>query len=260
VAGLSWPLILMTKGELTLTCVGVALQLCVIVLLLSRRLYWDFWFFFFYLLFAAFSTIVNLAVRNNPLYYFYSYWISEALGILLTFLAIQEAFRSVFRNFYNLRWFKLSFPTIGILIAIIALLRAVFFRPSNHSPLAVAIISLEIAVGFLQFGIFCLFIGLVRFFHMRWRQHAFGIVLGFGISAAGSLVTFLLRSEFGTILNRLVRTAIPVTYIIGVAVWVVTFLRAEPPPEATKAPALTPEQMIAELRRHTKAVKGILGR
>jgi hypothetical protein len=251
----------MTNSELTVTCVAMALQICVILLLLRRRLYWDFRFFFSYVLFAALSTGINLAVRNNSRYYFYSYWISEGLGTLLTFLALQEAFRSVFRNFYGLRWFKLSFPTVGILIAVIALLRAVFFRPPNHSPLAVTLISLEIAVGFLQFGVFCLFIVLVWFFHMRWQQHAFGIVLGFGISAAGGLVTFLLRSEFGTILNRLVRTAIPVTYIIGVAVWIVTFLREEPSgAQKGDGTPFTPEQMITELRRHTKAVKGILGR
>ena len=250
----------MNKAELTLACVGVALQICVIVLLLVRRSYLDFCFFFFYLLFGVLSTVVNLAVRENPFYYFYSYWVSEALGILLTFLAIQEAFRSVFRNFYGLNWFRLSFPGVGILIALIAILRAIFFRPANHSPLAVTLISLEIAVGFLQFGIFCLFILLVRFFHMRWRQHAFGIVLVFVLAAAGSLVAFLLRSEIGTNFNKMVRIASPLTYIIGVAVWIVTFLRAEPLAEATKAPALTPEQMIAELRRRTKAVKGILGR
>jgi hypothetical protein len=125
----------------------------------------------------------------------------------------------------------------------------------------VAFVSLEIAVAFLQFGVFCVFILLVRFFHMRWQQHAFGIVLGFGIAAAGSLVAFLLRSEFGTILNRLVQTAVPVTYIIGVAVWLVTFLRKEPSgvPKGEETP-FTPELMITELRRHTKAVKGILGR
>ena len=142
-----------------------------------------------------------------------------------------------------------------------ALLRAVFFRPPHDNPANVAFVSLEIAVAFLQFGVFCVFVLLVRFFHMRWQQHAFGIVLGFGIAAAGSLVFFLLRSEFGTILNRLVRTAVPVTYIIGVVIWLATFLRGEPSGTAISGDdSFTPEQMITELRRHTKAVKGILGR
>jgi hypothetical protein len=123
------------------------------------------------------------------------------------------------------------------------------------------IIGLEIAVGLLQFGIFSLFIILVRLFHLRWRQHGAGIIFGYGVSAAGSLVAFLLRSEFGTKFDPVVRIAPPIAYIIGVAVWLVTFLKAESAASGERwTAALTPEQMIAELRRHTKTVKGILGR
>jgi hypothetical protein len=127
--------------------------------------------------------------------------------------------------------------------------------------LAATLISLEIAVGFLQFGLFGLFIILVRFFHMRWRQHAFGIVLGFGTAAAGTLVVFLLRSEFGTKLDPVVRITPPIAYIIAVLVWLWTFLKAEPPhPLQGWAPALTPEQMASEFRRYTKVVKEMLRR
>jgi hypothetical protein len=251
----------MNNIELILAVAGTALQLCLLLLLLRHRYFGEFHFFSVYLLFSILSTILGLAVRNHSQLLFYVYWISEAIYIVVVFLVLQEAFRSVFRNFYNLRWFKLSFPGVGILIVLLAFLRAVFFRPANHSTLAVTLISLEIAVGFLQFGIFCVFILLVWFFHMRWRQHAFGIVFGFGIAAAGSLVAFLLRSEFGTNLNQMVRIATPLTYIIGVVVWLATFLRGEPSKPAKGSDSvLTPEQMIAELRRHTKTVKGILGR
>ncbi len=219
----------MNKAELILAAAGAALQACVVLLLVRRRYFGQFPIFGVYLLFSVLSTVVALSVQKSKALLSDVYWISEALDMLfLSFLALQEAFRSVFRNFYSLRWFKLSFPLIGILIIFVALLRAVFFRPAHDNPANVAFVSLEIAVAFLQFGVFCVFILLVRFFHMRWQQHAFGIVLGFGIAAAGSLVAFLLRSEFGTILNRLVQTAVPVTYIIGVAVWIFTFLREEP--------------------------------
>jgi hypothetical protein len=96
---------------------------------------------------------------------------------------------------------------------------------------------------------------------MRWRHQAFGIVLGFGIAAAGSLVAFILRSEFGTNMDRVFRIATPLSYITGVAVWLATFLRREPAQPANRwDSSLTPEQMISELRRHTQAVKGVLGR
>ena len=251
----------MNKAELILAVAGAALQACVVLLMIRHRYFGQFPSFGAYLIFSVLSTILGLIVRASSILSFYVFWISEAIYVILSFLAIQEAFRSVFRNFYGLRWFKLSFPAVGILIAVIALVRAFFFRPPNHSPLAVTLISLEIAVGFLQFGVFCVFILLVRFFHMRWQQHAFGIVLGFGIAAAGSLVAFLLRSEFGTNLNQMLRIATPLTYIIGVAIWLATFLREESAGETRGDGApFTPEQMIAELRRQTKVVKGILGR
>jgi hypothetical protein len=251
----------MNKGELALAVVGTVLQLCLFLQLLRIESYRQFPIFCAYVGFSVISAVMAVATSSYGHLYFYVYWVSESVYVVLTFLVLQEAFRSVFRNFYSLRWFKLSFPGIGVLILLVALLRAIFFRPANHSPLAVTLISLEIAVGFLQFVIFCLFILLVRFFHMRWRQQTFGIVLGFGIAAAGSLVAFLLRSEFGTKLDQMVRIATPLSYIVAVAVWLATFLRKEPSqPAQSWDSALTPEQMITELRRHTKAVKGILGR
>jgi len=180
---------------------------------------------------------------------------------MLAFFALQEAFRSVFRNFLGMKWFRWLFPGIGILMIGVAVLRTILVPRPAFSLFTATIIALEIAVGFLQFGIFNLFIVLVRIFHLRWRQHPVGIVFGFGINAAGFLVAFLLRSEFGTKFDPVVRIAPPIAYIIGVAIWLATFLKAEPVrPEDTWATALTPEQMIAEVRRHTKTVKGILGR
>jgi hypothetical protein len=250
----------MNNGELALTIVGIALQVCLFLQLIRLKSYRQFPVFYSYVGFSVVSAIMALATSAHGHVYFYVYWISEAIYVLLTFLVLQEAFRSVFRNFYALRWFKLSLPGVGILILIVALLRTAFFRPPDANPLTVTLISLEIAVGFLQFGIFCLFVLLVRFFHMRWRQQAFGIVLGFGIVAAGPLVAFLLRSEFGTKFNPVVRITPPIAYIMGVAIWLATFLRRVPSPPQGWDSGLTPEQMIAELRRHTRAVKGILGR
>ncbi|MGC2697488.1 MAG: hypothetical protein WA738_17000, partial [Candidatus Angelobacter sp.] len=156
--------------------------------------------------------------------------------------------------------FKLLFPGIGILMLLVAIFRAAMHPAAETRLLTSTLISLEIAVGFLQFGIFCLFIILVRFFHMRWRQHAFGVVLGFGIAAAGSLIVYLLRSEFGTKLDPIVRITPPIAYIMAVLIWLTTFLRTEPSRPTADVTAITPEQMIFELRRYTRAAKGILGR
>ena len=251
----------MNRGELIIALVGIALQLGLWVLLLVQRSYRQFPIFHAYVGFSVVSAGLSIAVRHHSSLLFYIYWVSEGFYVLLTFFALQETFRSVFRNFYRFPWVRLSFPVIAIVMVGVAISRVVFLPPAEHNPLTSALISLEIAVGFLQFGIFCIFILLVSFFHMRWRLHAFGIVLGFGIAAAGSLVAFLLRSEFGKNLDHMLRIASPLSYIMGVAIWVATFCRPEPSYSNQGWTLPLPLDLtIAELQQYTKAVKGIVRR
>jgi hypothetical protein len=237
------------------------MQAILCLLLLIRRSYREFPIFFLYCAISVASAIAGLAVRDNIALYGNVYWTNEALSVFLVFFALQESFRSVFRNFLGMKWFRWLFPGIGILMIFVAVLRTILTPRPAHSLFTVTILALEIGVGFLQFGIFSLFIVLIRIFDLRWRQHPVGIVFGFGISAAGDLVAFLLRSEIGTKFEPVVRIAPPIAYIIGVAVWLTTFLRGEPSgaPKGGGTP-FTPEQVITELRRRTQAVKGILGR
>jgi hypothetical protein len=251
----------MKTAELVMTLAGTALQACLCVLLLARGFYRQFRFFSLCTGLSVATTVALVAVRNHQSIYFEVYWVGEALGVVLTFFALQEAFYLVFRNFLAIPWFRLLFPVIGILMLAVAILRTIILQAPDKNPLTSTLISLEIAVGFLQFGIFCLFILLVLFFHMRWRQHAFGVVLGFGIASALTLAVFLLRSEFGTKLNPVVRITPAIAYIGAVIIWLATFLRTEPAQAVQGwAPALTPEQMFSELGRYTQAVKGILKR
>jgi hypothetical protein len=249
------------NSELVLTVMGTGLEAVLCLLLIVRRYYRGFPIFFAYVILSVAATIILLTVSNNAGYYSVIYWTYDALGIALAFFALNEALRSVFRNFLGMKWFRWLFPGIGMVMIGVAILRIILLPRPAFSLFTTTVIGLEIAVGFLQFGIFTLFIILVRLFHLRWGQHAAGIVFGYGVSAAGSLVPFLLRSEFGTKFDPVVRIAPPIAYIIGVAIWLATFLKAESGrTEAAWAATLTPEQMITELKRHTKTVKGILGR
>jgi hypothetical protein len=251
----------MKSAELVMALAGTALQVVLCLVLVVRGSYRQFRFFSLLMAFLVLSSVTLLAVQNSFSWYLRAYWTSEAFAVVLTFVALQESFYLVFRTFRSIPWFRLLFPGMGFLMLLVAVLRAQSHPVSQARRLASALISLEIAVGFLQFGLFCLFVLLVRFFHMRWRQHAFGVVLGFGIASAGSLVAFLLRSEFGTKLDPVVRNAPPITYIIAVLVWVATFLRVEPAQPVRDGPqTFTPEEMVSELRRYTRAVKGILER
>jgi len=252
----------MNRSELTLALSGIGLQVGLCILLFVRGFQRPFRSFVAYTLFSVVASVAGLSVRNIPHFYFYFYWTSEVFYILLALAALHEVVYLVFRNFYTIRWFRFIFPVIGLSMLLLAVVRTLLgAHPVADNPIFEIVISLEILIRLLQFGLLALFFVLVWFFHMRWRQIPLGIALGFGIAAAGFLIVFLLRSEFGTKVDPLVRITPPIAYIIAVLVWLITFLTGEPA-RLTKTwdPGLTPEQMTAELRRHTKTVKGILGR
>jgi hypothetical protein len=252
----------MKTSELTLALSGLGLQFGLCVLLLVRRSQRPFRIFVAYSVFSVIASAAGLLVRNIPHIYFYFYWTSEIFYLVLAMAALHEIIYVVFKSFYTIGWFRLIFPAIGVSMILLAVLRALLTpHPVAQNPIFEIVISLEILIRLLQFGLLVLFFVLVWFFHMQWRQIPLGIALGFGIAAAGFLGVFLLRSEFGTKVDPLVRIIPPIAYIIAVVVWLATFLTGEPGRLAkTWDPAITPEQIIAELRRHTKAVKGILGR
>jgi hypothetical protein len=251
----------MRTAELALALGATTLQLCLLIFFAARGFWKHFPAFFAYISFSIASTIAGLAVRNQPTVYLRLYWTAETLYVILAFLALLEIFKSVFRNFYHLPWFRPLFPAVGVLMVCVAILRSLAKPPAEVNRAFATIIFLELAVRFLQLGILFLFFTLVRFFNMAWRQHAFGIALGFGISAAGSLVVYLLRSEFGTKMNYLVRITPPVAYTIAVFVWLLTFMAPQPAhPLQGKTPVLTPEEMLAEIKQYSRTVKEILKR
>jgi hypothetical protein len=251
----------MKTAELALALGATMLQVCLVLYMAVRRYYRRFPAFFGCILVSVAGTITGVAVRNSPALYLQIFWIAEALYVLLAFFALLEIFKSVFKSFYQLRWFRFLFPAIGLVMVCVAVIRSIAKPPAEANRALAIIIFLELAVRFLQIGILFLFFALVRFFHMLWRQQAFGIALGFGISAAGSLVVFLLRSEFGTKMNYFVRITPPVAYTMAVLVWLLTFISPQPAhPLQGKAPALTPEEMLAELKQYSRTVKQILKR
>jgi hypothetical protein len=89
----------MTKAEVIWAAAGAALQACVVLLMVVRRRYFgQFPTFGVYLLFSVLSTVVGLSVQKNKALLFDVYLVSELPYAVLSFLALQEAFRSVFRK------------------------------------------------------------------------------------------------------------------------------------------------------------------
>jgi hypothetical protein len=233
-----------------------ALQAWLAFLLARKSVYKRFAWFFTYTAFSLIAGIVKFLVHGNRWRYFYVYWSAEALYAILGFLAIYEAFRSVFGSFYVLWWFKYLLPAAGIIMLAIAIVKGVLFPPAQAPPVLATILISELAVRCFQGGIFALFVALVWFSSMPAWNRAFGIALGFSVSSLGILLTILIRSEFGIKVNPLITLGPAVAYMMAEAIWLIFFLKPEPPdPFAGIASSLTPVHVISVLEEYSRQIK-----
>lgn len=240
-----------------LLLVPAALQAWLVAALVRRRLQRSYRFFFAYTVFSLVSLVLRFAMQWRYLPYFFTYWITEAGYAILGLLAILEVFPHVFKAFTLVRSFRLVIWAVVFLMVAISAVHAVINPPIQAGVLVATIYSLEIAVRYVQGGIFGLFVVMVAFYAMPLRRYAFGIVFGFGLVAASRLAAALLRSEFGTRFKFMFTFMPGVVYVFAVLIWLFTFLGQEPPDpaEGIKSP-LSPEEVIKRTRRLTRILKG----
>jgi hypothetical protein len=261
VAGAGRPLLEMKTAELLVAYSGTFLEVILIAVLFWRSANRRFPVFVLCRLFSLSAEAILIPLIHNHTVYFYGYWSGEALNTVLSFLALREAFRTVFLRLYSSFWIRYLFSATAILLLAAALLRAMAHSRDQIEPVLAGIIAAEVGVRFLQLGLFGLFLLLTRLFRNLWHKEAFGILTGFAISGAGNLIVFLLRSEFGTKFDSLVRITPPIAYLIAEVVWLATFA-IKPAGQSTSAgvPLASPDQVLADVKRNTESAKEILKR
>lgn len=207
-----------------------ALQIALMIAVVRRGAHRFFPLFFGYTLFAIVTEFARFALRARPFPYFYVWWTSEALYSVLGYAVLYEVFDTLFRHLYYLRGFRLLFPGVSLFVLAFSGLRVFVVTPPVFArPLLAAVFALELAVRWLQTSLLVLIFCLAIYYVEYAQQRAFGIAAGFGVAAAGILGTILVRSEFGTRYALLLQFLGPVTYLIAVLIWLISFARPEPP-------------------------------
>lgn len=244
-----------------LLLVPPVLQSLLAILMVWRGTYRRFPFFFVYTLFAIVAEITKFILydpNRNTWTHFWISWGSEAIYAVLGFLAIYEVFRYVFENFQHLAWFKFLLPVTGAIMLGIAVLIPIVHRAVDTDSLLGGIFALQIAVRSLQLGVFFLIFLLARIFDLDYRQYAFGIAAGFGITAIGILLSTLVRTGLGLKFLMFSKFVPSMAYCIAVTVWLASFVRAEPDdPFRDFRHLFTPELFAEQLRRYKQEVRSI---
>ena len=207
---------------------GMALQAVLGVVLLSKRSWRSFPFFSLYCANSFLSTVWIYLVRTNPRAYFYSYWIFEAVGIVLAFAVFYEVFSHLFRIHDALRRIATGVFQV-VLVVLLGIGIAVLLK---HSPLvftsiAAAVDRVEQSARIIEVGaVICLF-ALCSAFGLHWRQQVFGVALGLGLFTSVELITVTARALAGTAVYSQLNLVRMVAYTCSLLIWLGYFLAPE---------------------------------
>ncbi len=199
--------------------------------MLRRRLARTFPQFFGYTAFQVASAGLQFAAFHySYVSYFYAYWTLGTLSVVFGFTIIYEVFDHVFRPFMALRGMgSLIFRWAVLVLLLAAFVMAATGPAVRPSLIFSVILTLERSIRIMQCGLLFLLLLFATRLGLTWRNHIFGITLGFGMFAAVELVVVSaiavmpeLRTSSGFVLAK------SAAYLAAVAIWTIYMVLPEP--------------------------------
>jgi len=221
-AKLAFYMPLVTISLITLIT-SLALEIWLGILLFRRFVRKDFPLFVAYIFISIPISAARLLTANWYYAYYYVFWASEAVFILLSVSALNQVFWKTYESFRFLLWFGLIYYGCIASAFAIAIRSAIVSPPVQQNPGIVIIIDAEIAGNMVRAGIVGLFAVMVRPMVVQFRRYTFGMVAGFGALSLGSVLAFIpvtiygrRYEDFGSILS-------PLSYILALIIWLHIF-------------------------------------
>lgn len=243
----------MNATNIIALAISFCLEIWLLILLFRRGARAHFPIFFAYVLISAPVSAARMLTAGHYQTYFYVYWASTALLMMVGLAAVHEVFRWVYEGFYEFVWFRLLYYGAIATVLVVTVRNAIVNPPVQAHPVIGTILDLSIATNLLRAGIACLFYALLRPLGIEFRRYPYGVVLGFLVSSIGPLVSYLAVSVFGTQWLPFARYASPVSYILSLAIWLSTFGFPEIEEREWTHP-MSPDQMLEEVKGYLKVL------
>lgn len=161
-------------------------QVGVLVALFRRGLHKEYPFFCNYTILQVVSVIFLLFVQKSPYFYYYGYWVSSALCVLISFAVLQEIFKEAFRPYEALR--DLSVILFRWSILVLVLVGGMWAITTIHSDqpnfIHAVVLQADRSVRLMQCGLVFFLVLFSEYLGISRRHVLFGIALGFGLFAS----------------------------------------------------------------------------
>jgi hypothetical protein len=162
------------------------LQGLLALLMWKRSIHKQYPAFFVYIVFEAMGGAIIYALDNassvsGPVYW-RSYFAFLFIEAFIKFAVVGEVFNYLLCNYPPLgKLGKLLIKGVGILLILTATAVAAYSNPATYV-LATRILARSVSI--VQCGLILFLFVFAAHFHLKWNNAAFGITLGFGISAS----------------------------------------------------------------------------
>src|ERR1700686_1337290 len=192
----------------------------VAVVMFRRRQHKDFPVFFLFTLTQVAIFLVEFPVYQLAAYhaYYFTFWIAMALNLVLDFKIIHEIFLDIFRPYHALKDLGTALFKWAALIMVLVSVVLVSTSPIWSDPVSRTVLLLQRCMRVVQCGLVLFLLAFCRHLNVSWRRQSFGIAWGFGVFAAGDLVSYALYAG-GHISSDFLNITSMTTYNVAMLLW-----------------------------------------
>ena len=179
--------------------VGPVLQITLLIFMTQRRLHVVLPRFFSYIVFQVVKSGVLFGIyRGYQENYFDAYWTGNAISVLLSVTVMDEILHNLLKGYGGIqRLTSLIFRWSCGLLLVLSIVNAFSTQQTSSDRVISVVLAFDRSVRVMQCGLFFLLLILCRLLRNCWRQHVFGIALGFGLFATIELTLVSIVMYFG---------------------------------------------------------------
>jgi len=233
--------------------VGPALQITLLSFMVRRKLQVVFPRFFTYVLFQIIkSGFLFVIYRYYEGSYFDVYWTGNAISVMLAATVMDEILHNLFQQYGGIQNLgSIIFRSACGLLLLLSILNAFSSQQASADRVVSAVLAFDRSVRVMQCGLFLLLMLLCRFLRNYFRQHVFGIALGFGVFASIELIVVSIVMHYGEGPVAIVSLMKSAAYNAVTLLWIIYLRRpSESIPEIEVAPQLNALNMALVASTH----------
>lgn len=217
------------KIQLYFLVISTLIKAVIVIAIIFRRLWRNLPIFFSFLTFEIIRDCFLFLELNNPINYFYGYWVTEALDCLAILWVIKELFDNAFQRHLGLRKLGNVLFQWSIAILLVAGVLSAWMSPGvDVKKIMAGIVTVKLVVTVVESGLLAFLFLFAFTFGLGWQHYATGICIGLGIYGTVELAVVAGRRIYGSSFTPTRNWVMMTVNMCEVLIWAAYFLLPQP--------------------------------